>query len=48
MKKNLYCPIFHEKYKCYPEVWKECFKTWHCSKCYPCGQKLNNGNTKDK
>ena len=41
IKKYCYCNFFHDKYKCFPEVWDRGLKgPWHCSKCHPCGEEL--------
>jgi len=39
IKQYLFCSVFHKKYRCYPEVWKE-KSGWHCKKCHPCSEAI--------
>lgn len=34
----LYCSWAHKKHRCYPEVNKINPTAWHCEKCHPCGE----------
>ena len=38
LKKWLWCSWKHNFYKCWPEVWIENSKHWHCSYCHPCSE----------
>jgi len=40
IKKWLWCSWIHKKDRCYPEVWEEESKYWHCMKCHPCTEGL--------
>lgn len=41
--KHLFCRFFHNKYRCWPEVWRSPtnWGPWHCEKCYPCSEQLD-------
>jgi len=39
-KKWTICWWKHKEDRCYPEVWKEELGYWHCHKCDPCGEQL--------
>lgn len=37
--KHLFCRVFHNKHRCFPEVWGRGLKgPWHCDKCHPCNE----------
>lgn len=42
IKKYCYCRFVHRNHLCYPEVWDRGLDgPWHCSKCHPCGEMLD-------
>ena len=43
LKKWLFCRWFHETHRCFPEVWDRGLEgPWHCGKCHPCNEGLQN------
>ena len=41
LRKWLICSWFHNKWRCYPEVWDRGLDgPWHCSKCHSCSEGL--------
>ncbi len=38
IKKYCYCKFVHKNCRCYPKNPKG---NWHCSKCHPCGEMLD-------
>ena len=39
--KWLFCRWFHDKHRCFPEVWDRGLDgPWHCCKCHPCSEGL--------
>ena len=40
--KWLVCRWFHDKHRCFPEVWGRGLDgPWHCGKCHPCNEGLD-------
>jgi hypothetical protein len=36
-KQHFYCRFFHDRDRCYPEVWGRGLDgPWHCARCVPC------------
>lgn len=43
LKKWLLCRWFHEKHRCFPEVWGRGLEgPWHCDKCHPCNEDFDS------
>jgi hypothetical protein len=40
IRKWLMCSWLHWQHRCYPEVWKEHSRVWHCARCHPCSEEL--------
>jgi len=41
LKKNLFCRFFHRKDLCYPRCDLPTGGPWHCAKCHPCSEGLD-------